>query len=271
MTASAALSGEELRLALGGLGLEVGLATPTNGLRPARGAGDLCFVSSMTPIVGDGTEIRGRLGVDRSLAEGCEAARWAMANSLAWLAAEVGDSDRRRWWDAVDLLVFRNAGLSYGDHSLVADSASELLAEVFDGTIGHARGASGRRRLSCEIQLSWSRQPTCLSRQGRRRSDQGLELNQTSGRRDQHVRSASACRTECLVRERQSLLIGRSQRSQRHAGRSPTPTTRTASTYWERQDAPLGWLRPTRGAARDRAAPARRRGRSESTTEWRTM
>lgn len=121
-------------------------SAPINRFRPARIVGDLCFVSSMTPLRADGTEIRGQIGGDAAIEDAEEAARWCVANSLAWLAAEV-EASSRRVDDVVDMVVYCNAVPGFGDQSVVADAASKLLEDVLPASLGHARGAIGASSL----------------------------------------------------------------------------------------------------------------------------
>ena len=83
----------------------------------------------------------GTLGLDLTVEEGAEAARWCALNALSVLHAELGDLDRVE--RVLTVLGFVSCVQGFAEQPAVIDGASRLLAEVF-GTAGrHSRSAIG--------------------------------------------------------------------------------------------------------------------------------
>ncbi|TDD28372.1 RidA family protein [Kribbella turkmenica] len=106
----------------------------------ARKAGNLVFVSSVTPRRSDGSEVSGKILVDVSVDAAKDAAKWCVANSLAALASVV---DPTTVVGVVDMLVACNTAQEFGDHSEIADAASLHLEALFGAAGRHTRGAIG--------------------------------------------------------------------------------------------------------------------------------
>jgi enamine deaminase RidA (YjgF/YER057c/UK114 family) len=83
---------------------------------------------------------QGTLGRDVDVETGRELARQAVVNCLAVAADAVGGLDRVR---IVQMLVFVASTAEFGQQSLVADAASELLVDVLGENGRHARTAIG--------------------------------------------------------------------------------------------------------------------------------
>lgn len=104
--------------------------------------GRLVFVAGQGPRRGGALLYAGKVGGERSVAEGYEAARLCGLNLLAHLnVACSGDLDKVR-------RVVRVAGLvsctaDFIEHPKVVDGASDLLHAVFGERGAHARIASG--------------------------------------------------------------------------------------------------------------------------------
>ena len=97
---------------------------------------------------------QGTLGRDVDVDTARGLARQAVVNCLAVAADAVGDLDRVR---IVQMLVFVASAPEFGQQSLVADAASELLVEVLGENGRHARTAIGvaslPRNSPVEIQM----------------------------------------------------------------------------------------------------------------------
>lgn len=104
--------------------------------------GNLVFIAGQGPRRDGELLFAGKLGAERSVSEGYEAARFCALNLLAHLqVACSGDLDRVR-------RVVRVAGLvaymaDFSEHPRVVDGASDLLHAVFEVKGRHARMASG--------------------------------------------------------------------------------------------------------------------------------
>ena len=112
---------------------------------PVKRAGNLLFVSGQLPIKDDGGLLTGKLGQERSLEYGQDAARRCVINMLAALKSELGDLDLVK--GVIKLQSFVNSEAGFTQQHIVTNAASELLYEVF-GEIGrHARTAIGTNQL----------------------------------------------------------------------------------------------------------------------------
>ncbi len=115
-------------------------AAPVAAYVPAVEANDMLFVSGQLPFR-DGAVMVGRLGEDRDLAYGMEAARACGLMLLAQIKLATGNLDRVA--RIVKLGVFVNSDGRFTDQPKVANGASELMVEVFGDAGRHARAAVG--------------------------------------------------------------------------------------------------------------------------------
>jgi enamine deaminase RidA (YjgF/YER057c/UK114 family) len=127
---------------------------PVGAFVPGVQAGGLVFLSGHIARK-NGASWSGRLGAGISVTEGQAAARAAAIDALGSLHAATGDLDRIK--RIVKLLVLVNSADDFTEQHLVANGASELFGEVFDGRGLHARSAIGVAQLplgSCvEVEL----------------------------------------------------------------------------------------------------------------------
>jgi enamine deaminase RidA (YjgF/YER057c/UK114 family) len=121
---------------------------------PYLRTGNLIFLSGHIAKI-DGKPWVGQLGVDVTTAQGKKAARALAIDLLGTLNAAVGDLNQIK--RIVKLMVLVNSPPTFTEQHLVANGASELLAEVFDEKGMHARSAFGVAQVpfgSCvEIEL----------------------------------------------------------------------------------------------------------------------
>jgi len=110
---------------------------------PAVEAGDLPFVSGMLPVEHGATAFVGRVGQELTIESGRKAAQLAVANALAIARDAVG---LNRLAGVVRLGVHVACALDFQEHAAIADAASELLNEVFEGS-RHSRLAFGNSSL----------------------------------------------------------------------------------------------------------------------------
>jgi enamine deaminase RidA (YjgF/YER057c/UK114 family) len=123
------------------LGIELPqAAAPVAAYVPVVVTGNLAHVSGQLPFVG-GRLVTGRLGEDVSLDQGKAAARACGLMILAQLQAALGSLDRVE--RVVKLGAFICSADTFPDQPLVANGASELMAEVFGEAGKHARSAVG--------------------------------------------------------------------------------------------------------------------------------
>jgi enamine deaminase RidA (YjgF/YER057c/UK114 family) len=125
---------------------ELGITLP---LAPAAAAayvptvrsGELLFTAGQVAVGEHGLLAAGKVGGDLDLDVGVACARQCALNVLAQLRAALGILDRVR--RVVKLTVFVASDPSFTQQHLVANGASELLADVFGEPGRHARSAVG--------------------------------------------------------------------------------------------------------------------------------
>ena len=117
--------------------------------------GDLIFLSGKLPKDSNGDLIKGKLGVDLTIDEGYEAARYCCIAQLATLKAEIGDLNRVVRIVKVNGMI--NSAPNFTDQSKVVNGFSDLMVEVFGERGKHARAAVGMVSLplgaACEIEM----------------------------------------------------------------------------------------------------------------------
>jgi enamine deaminase RidA (YjgF/YER057c/UK114 family) len=116
-------------------------AAPVAAYVPTVEAGGLLHVSGQLPFK-DGALMTGRLGEDRDLAFGQEAAQRCALMLVAQIGKALG-GDLGRVERIVKLGVFVNSAAAFTDQPKVANGASELMQALFGEAGRHARSAVG--------------------------------------------------------------------------------------------------------------------------------
>ncbi|MEN3745594.1 RidA family protein [Sphingomonas sp. HF-S3] len=116
-------------------------AAPVAAYLPAVEVGGLLHISGQLPFQ-DGQLMTGRVGEDRDLDYGAEAARRCAVMLLAQIRKALG-GDFQRVERIVKLGVFVNSAADFTDQAKVANGASELMAAIFGDSGKHARSAVG--------------------------------------------------------------------------------------------------------------------------------
>ena len=116
-------------------------AAPVAAYVPVVEANGLLHVSGQIPFK-DGVLMTGRLGEDRDLAFGTEAAQRCALMLVAQIKKYL-DGDLSRVERIVKLGVFVNAAADFTDQPKVANGASELMQALFGDAGRHARSAVG--------------------------------------------------------------------------------------------------------------------------------
>jgi enamine deaminase RidA (YjgF/YER057c/UK114 family) len=129
----------EARLAELGLTLPEA-AAPVASYVPAVESMGMLFISGQLPFA-DGALMTGRLGEDRDLAFGEEAARRCALMLIAQIKRALGDLDRVE--RIVKLGAFVSSTADFTDQPKVANGASNLMETVFGDAGKHARSAVG--------------------------------------------------------------------------------------------------------------------------------
>ena len=133
---------QEIDAKLAELGLSLPeAAAPVAAYVPAVEAGGLLHVSGQLPFL-DGQLMTGRLGEDRDLEYGQQAAQRCGLMLVAQIRKALG-GDLDRVERIVKLGVFVNSAGSFTDQPKVANGASELMQALFGEAGRHARSAVG--------------------------------------------------------------------------------------------------------------------------------
>lgn len=128
------------------LGLELPpAAKPVGAYVPAVRSGRLVFTAGQLPMSGGALVAEGKVPDDVSLHVAQSAARQAVLNALAAVAAEAGSLDAVA--RVVRLNVFVQSGAGFADQAKVANGASELLVTLFGDAGRHTRCAVGAGQL----------------------------------------------------------------------------------------------------------------------------
>ena len=115
-------------------------AAPVAAYVPAVHAGGLLHISGQLPFR-DGAVMTGRLGEDRDLAFGEEAARACALMLVAQMRKALGDLGKVE--RIVKLGVFVNSTPGFTDQPKVANGASQLMEALIGAAGRHARSAVG--------------------------------------------------------------------------------------------------------------------------------
>lgn len=128
------------------LGIELARpARPLGAYVAAVRTGDLVFTAGQLPLVNGDLAVRGKVPADVSLEAAQAAARTAVLNALAAVRAEIGSLNAVT--RVVRVNVFVNSSAGFTDQALVANGASELLADIFGEAGRHTRCAIGAAEL----------------------------------------------------------------------------------------------------------------------------
>lgn len=133
------------------LNLELPEVPPLGGkYKPVKQAGNMLYVSGQGPTEKGIPVIRGKVGTERTIEEGQQAARMCVMNALSNLHAYLGDLNRIK--SLVKMLAFVESAPNFNQQPKVIDGASYLLAEIFgeDRGVG-ARSAIGTNELPGDI------------------------------------------------------------------------------------------------------------------------
>jgi enamine deaminase RidA (YjgF/YER057c/UK114 family) len=126
---------------------------------PARGGiyepvkefgGGLCYLSGCGPALNGKQTFKGKLGIEFSVEQGQDAARYCVLNLLANLKAGIGDLNRVK--RIVKMLCFVACSPSFYEQPQVANGGSQLLVDIFGEERGRcARSAVGTNALPGNI------------------------------------------------------------------------------------------------------------------------
>lgn len=118
---------------------------PLGAYRAVLEAGSLLHISMQGPPYEGKPTLTGLLGREVSVEAGREAARLSVLNALSQAHGYLGSLDHVK--QVVRLDAYVACEESFTRHPQVIDSASELLAQVFEERAGHVRTVCGVRNL----------------------------------------------------------------------------------------------------------------------------
>lgn len=134
------------------LGIALPAPAPPGALYvPVKQLGNTLYVSGHIPHKDGVPAYTGKIGGERSLAYGQEAARLCVLNMLASLKQFTGDLDRIG--GVVKLLAFVSSETGFAEQHLVVNAASELLMDLFGEAGAHARSAVGTNQLPLDVSV----------------------------------------------------------------------------------------------------------------------
>jgi len=107
--------------------------------------GKLVFLSGHGPTRDGAFAFQGKVGAERTVEEGYQAAQLVMLNCLSSLKEAIGDLDRVA--RIVKLLGMVNCTEDFGQHPEVINGASDLLVQLYGERGRHARSAVGMQSL----------------------------------------------------------------------------------------------------------------------------
>lgn len=123
---------------------------PQGGIyKPVRQCGNLLYVSGHGPTVSGIPFIVGKVGVERTLEEGQEAARMCVMNALRSLHDSLGDLNQIK--SLVKILAFVASAPGFNQQPKVIDAASQLLQNLWGEDGVGARSAIGTNELPGDI------------------------------------------------------------------------------------------------------------------------
>jgi hypothetical protein len=112
--------------------------------------GNLYYLSGCGPVFNGEQRFTGKLGVEYTVEQGQEAARYCMLNLLANLQAKIGDLGKVK--RIVKILCFIAGSDTFYDQPQVANGGSQLLIDIFGEEAGRcARSAIGVNALPGNI------------------------------------------------------------------------------------------------------------------------
>ncbi len=134
--------GQSVQSRLAALGIELPkAAAPAANYLPWSQTGNLLFTAGQLPLKDGKLVSTGLLGRDLTVAEGQDAARLCAINILAQAYAALGNLDNID--SIVKITVFVASAPGFTEQHLVANGASDTLAEILGDAGRHARSAVG--------------------------------------------------------------------------------------------------------------------------------
>lgn len=120
-------------------------AAPAANYLPVTKSGNTLYTSGQLPLHNGKLVHEGLLGRDLTVEQGQEAAKWCAINILAQAQSALGGLEKIK--RIVKISVFVASAPDFTEQHLVANGASDILAEVLGDAGRHARSAVGMASL----------------------------------------------------------------------------------------------------------------------------
>jgi enamine deaminase RidA (YjgF/YER057c/UK114 family) len=101
---------------------------------------NLLYISGQLPIDGDGKMIKGVIGKELSIEDGKKASRLCVINILSQVKKAL-DGDLARVKNCIKITGFVNSTSDFKDQPKIINTASDILASVFEEKGKHTRAA----------------------------------------------------------------------------------------------------------------------------------
>lgn len=118
---------------------------------PAKRIGNLVFCSGQGPIREGRIVHKGKLGVEKTVEEGYDAAKICVLNCLAAVGSLVGSLNKVD--EIIKVTGFVNSAPNFFEQPEVINGASELLVKIFGDKGRHTRCAIGTSHLPRDISV----------------------------------------------------------------------------------------------------------------------
>lgn len=132
------------------LGLTLPMTSPPGALYvPVKAVGNILFVSGQVPMKDGKPVYTGKVGKERDIEYGKEAACMCIMNMLAAVKEAYEDLDIID--NIVKLQAFVNSEVGFDQQHIVINAASQLLYDIFGEAGRHARTAVGTNQLPMDV------------------------------------------------------------------------------------------------------------------------
>lgn len=131
------------------LGYTLPEVKPAGLYKAVRRTGNILYVSGQIPWLNGEVKYSGKVGGERDIVYGQEAARLCILNMLAAVRTEIGDLDKIK--QIVKIMVMVNSEADFDKQHIVANGASQLLMDIFGQGGCAARSAFGVSQLPLNV------------------------------------------------------------------------------------------------------------------------
>lgn len=118
---------------------------------PVKRSNNLLFVSGQVPM-NDGVPVyTGKIGSERNIEYGMEAAQMCLLNMLSTLKNYCGNLNKIK--EVIKLQIFVNSDIGFDKQHIVGNAASQILIDIFGVSGYHARTVVGTNQLPLDFSV----------------------------------------------------------------------------------------------------------------------